>query len=364
MRNFLIILITIVSLTFTSCESSSNEIRLVNAETEKAYVFPLGQEYLYEYMQGYYHDVVQGDNLNNLAKKYLGDRKRWGELLTQNNYLSAQADNRDKADPNLKIWTIYPGERIFLPNDAVGAKSLGVNNSIKFLIDEATHEEFIRSIPTEKNMDRIYIGSEKNISKKSETITNEIKNSDNGWSLLSESWNFLGPILGAILLLALVILIIWCLFQLLRYLFPIRFHNQHGICDDIRNDIRNLDNKIDQQMQTTETTSGLNYSPVDLIKAANEGGNTNHGYSHLKFYDKGHDLKISYINEKGSNDYTSKSSVKKSLREKGVEDISAETIAEGLIQILNTDEKVAEFLERLSLIDSHELKEFLKKELE
>lgn len=181
MKKVLILVIAIISISFTAC--SSKEIPQFNkVETEEVYVFSTGQEFLSNYTEGYYHDVVKGDNLNNLAKKYLNNRERWGEFLRENTYLSNEADYRHKPHPTLKVWKIFPGERIFLPNDAVNAKSLGRNNSIQFILGDATHEEFIRDIPTERNMDKLYVGAPSDTG----SVTPKSKsNWDLDWSFLN-----------------------------------------------------------------------------------------------------------------------------------------------------------------------------------
>lgn len=206
MKKVIIILVSFFILTSCSKEKFQNNFKKV--ETEQAYVFPTNQEYLYEYSYGYYHDVVRGDNLNNLAKKYLGDRERWGELLTKNQYISSQAEYRHKPHATLKIWKIFPGERILLPNDATNAQTMGINNSIRFLIDEATHEEYIRKIPTERNTDKLYV-SNSNQTKNKEGFLDTESSGVPIW--LQNFWNFIKytflPLLGIIILFILLFFI-------------------------------------------------------------------------------------------------------------------------------------------------------------
>jgi hypothetical protein len=164
-------------------------------ETERVFVF--NEAIYYDHSFGYHHTVVQDETLAGIADRYLNDKTRWGELLVLNPYLGNEADKRNyRLKTDGPAWIINPDDVIMLPNDAVGARSHGMFNSLTFYIGPDTANEYIRNIPVQRDMSKLYKINE--VSGKNESISP--MNSSYQWP------EWLGDLLKWILL---VLIIVW-----------------------------------------------------------------------------------------------------------------------------------------------------------
>lgn len=355
MKNLLIILVTFIGILFLNSCSKKKETKTVSN------LFQI--ENIEEIVETKIDTVkfITVENkiwLSTLAKQYLNNENRHMEIAMYNYsiYKNPKRWHTSGLNPSWDYAYAKNGDKIYLPADAIGLNIQTGYESHTYI------KEGIDIMDYAIDDLEIYEGSR--------TVSKTTQSNNTGWSWLSGFWNFLGPIFGMIILIALAILIIWLLYKLLRHLFLLDFNNrnENNCCDEIRNDITNLGNRMDQQhsqqMQAMETSSGSNYSPVEVINAVNNGGGDNQGYSRLKFHDKDRNLKISYINEKNASPYQRKFAVIQVLREKGGRGSSIDAIAEKIVKKFDSDEKYNQFLQKLSTTDRNDIKKFLKDELE
>lgn len=156
MKKFIQLFFAIIFLTIgVSCNEEVQD-QFKPIETEEAIVIDDAVHYDSNHSRGYYHLVVKGDNLNDIAKRYLKDRTRWGELIILNPYLGNEADTRNYRVSTGPAWIINPGDIVMLPNDAQGAQSNGSFNSVTFYLGEDLIEEYTRKIPVERDMSKLY----------------------------------------------------------------------------------------------------------------------------------------------------------------------------------------------------------------
>jgi len=163
MKKLNLIIVIIIIMITVSCSEKKETETFIPIETEKVLAFPLDMPYHSNRTLGYYHVIDNGETLDGVAGRYLSnDRTRWGEFLVLNSFLGNNADARSYRVPTGPAYTIYPGEIIMLPNDAVGARSKGSANSASFNLGEDLAEEYIRKVPTERDNSKLFTKSDIN----------------------------------------------------------------------------------------------------------------------------------------------------------------------------------------------------------
>lgn len=289
MKKILIILIAIIGLPLflSSCsEKEKNTKTLTN-------VFQNIDEILVTKTDTVkYIDIVdQKVYLWKLSELYLKDGMRHMELAMHNHLIFDLPERWHTNGPNSSWDYAYAqrGDRIFLPNDAYGP-------GIKSIYTEHTY------VKEGVDLQDYYIGDI--------SVIDDLPNTGDSHSGLSESlvtfWDYIGPIFGILLLILLFLLLLWLLKKLLAS------KNNDDKCTGVRSDLASLGRKIDDnhhlQMKTmkeiSESKQSLEHPLVGIIKAANEGGGNQKGYSHLSFTDETNKLNVDYISEKNGIAYS------------------------------------------------------------
>jgi len=203
MKNLKLITLIIIAIIIVSCGEKNPQETFTPVETEQIFAFPLDTPFHSNRTLGYYHAVVDGETLDGIARKYLlNDRTRWGEFLVLNPYLGNDADARSYRVPTGPAYTIFPGEIIMLPNNAVGAQSMGASNSTTFELGEDIAEEYVRSVPTEQDNSKLFTKSDPKI------VQKPIKNDSTFLGNMSWFPNLL-PLLWYLLVAGLVIYLLY-----------------------------------------------------------------------------------------------------------------------------------------------------------
>ena len=136
------------------------------------------------------------------------------------------------------------------------------------------------------------------------TVSVNKSKSENNFSFLDIPWWWVLPLLFLLLLLL--------MFLMTRRnksnATSVTESKQDDCCSEIRNDIKNLSEQNsknhNQVMEVIKQIPENKHPLVDIIKAANEGGGDNQGYSHLEFADEKNKLFAAYTNNKSDKSFS------------------------------------------------------------
>lgn len=279
MKNFFLIIIAIIGLTFSSCSDTVKTKTMPN-------MYQNINDALKTKTSTFKYVIVPEDtNLWDIAKKYLGNGLRHMEIANKN-YKIYQNPDRFRFTGKNPHWTYghaKKGEKLYLPDDAFGPDVLSEHTSLTFLKDGINIKDYS-------------IGD-------LEVVTNDYSNHVSKTNQSGVSWFGAGfaPTLWDIFLLLFVLAVIVAFILWLIHIFN---ENSSTTTRTTENDCcRELSGRLDQILENQNegescpdnTTMRLKELPA-IIKAAGEASGEN-GRTDITMKDGSFELGISNSKE-------------------------------------------------------------------